>query len=131
MKITELLTQAREAGLVLTRTAGTLRIRGPRDHEQLAQALIARKSEVLAALIADPRAAVLPSAADPTQPTAPCPVCGFPTIAENEAELTICTRCRAQGFLAGWLEIRQDTSPRPNSPSSQSPLRQADHGTPA
>jgi hypothetical protein len=106
MKITELLTQARQAGFTLTRAVGTLHIRGPRNHEQLAQALIARKPEVLTAISADPRADVLPTAIDPTEPTAPCPACGFPTVTPAGEDPSLCTRCIAQGVLAELLEIR-------------------------
>jgi hypothetical protein len=45
-----LLVGARRAGLVLARRDDQLIIRGPREHEQLVRALLARKPDVLAVL---------------------------------------------------------------------------------
>jgi hypothetical protein len=44
------------------------------------------------------------TALDPAKPTAPCPVCGFPTITGGGAPPTICTRCRAQAILVAWQQ---------------------------
>jgi hypothetical protein len=109
MTVTELIAQAQDAGLTLTRAAdGTLRIRGPRTCRQLAQALIERKAEVLAEIGADPRAQFMTTVVAPGRgyTTAPCPVCGFPTVAETGGQPTTCTRCIGQAVLQAYIDWR-------------------------
>lgn len=111
MTAAELLARATGAGFTLTAAAdGTLRIRGPRDHEQLARELMARKAEVLDAIGADPRAGFIRTGIDPTRPAAPCPICGFPTYTPEGEEPATCTRCIAHVVRQAWHDLHTITT---------------------
>lgn len=112
MTVKELIAQARQAGFTLvSATDGTLRVRGPRSHGQLAQALIERKTEVLTELGADPRQFIIDVVApERGYTTAPCPVCGFPTVIRDcdpPESATVCTRCRAQAIAGAYRDWAQ------------------------
>lgn len=87
MGIVTLLEQARMAGLTLLEAKGRLVIRGPRRAQQLAEALLARKSEVLEAIAGD----IKPSLSSWTVPQAS----GSP----NEGRSDRCPRCGHEEFV--------------------------------